>query len=235
MDLIYHRGGLWKLKRHQAGKPKVHIKRKKVACLAIKGCLADNLERCTCHSRSCIICSCLLLIDCVDAYQLLKDLPLTLILLGSAEVHSVLILMFWNHLGLTLASLSLHIWLLFCGRRNKKFGQVGFKAAYRVCRVTQSPERRPQSPSTLRSSFTSLRFNLVIFEEGDRQNKPHSTFHLKSSFIYAIRQCCTPFLLILIMQDRFIFCCCLPCKIYGLLGTCWQHEICSLYYFFPQG
>lgn len=96
MDFIYHRGGLWKLERHRAGRPKVPIKRKKVACLAIKGCLADNLERCTCHRRSGIICSCLLLIDCVDAYQLLEDLPLTLILLGSAGVHSVLILMFWN-------------------------------------------------------------------------------------------------------------------------------------------
>lgn len=156
MDIIYHRGGLWKLKLHQAGKPKVHIKRKKVACLAIKGCLADNLGKCACHSRSCIICSCLLLIDCVDAYQLLKDFPLTLILPGSAEVHSVLILMFWNNLRLTVASLSLHICLLFYGRRNKKFGQVGFKAAYRVCRVTQSPERRHHSPSTLPSPFNSV-------------------------------------------------------------------------------
>lgn len=65
---------------------------------------------CKCDSASCIICFCLLVIDCVAAYQLLKDFPLILVLLGSVEVHSVLISMFLNDLR-----------LLFYGTKSEKF------------------------------------------------------------------------------------------------------------------
>lgn len=161
------------------------------------------MEKRTCHSRSCIICSCLLLIDCVDAYQLLKDFPLTLILLGSAEVHSVLILVFWNNLGLMFASLSLHICLLFYGRRNKKFGQVDSRLHTEFVE-SLSPQRDSiiLHPHYVAHSVISG-LTWLFLRRGIGRIMSHSTFHLKSSFIYAIRQCCTRFLLILIMQDRF--------------------------------